>query len=154
MLLLLAPAVAVAQETDELAVIEGCLANQVDDPASCINSAANPCQEEPGGSTTPGIAQCLSAEADAWDALLNRNYQSRLEAAAGVDAELGEAGTTAEAEADLRTAQRAWIAFRDAECDRQFSFYAGGTIRTVVHAQCRLSLTAERALAFAAESAN
>ena len=100
----------------------------------------------------PGLS--LSAEADAWDTLLNRNYQVSLEAAADVDAELNESGTTSEAEADLRTAQRAWIAFRDAECDRQFSFYAGGTIRTVVYAQCQLSMTAERALALAPEPGN
>ena len=148
-LLLLAPAVAFAAESDDLAAIETCVAEQSEDPASCIGIAANLCQELPDGGSTLGISQCLSAEADGWDGLLNRHYRASLQAAASADEELAASGMPAEAQADLRAAQRAWVAFRDAECDRQFSLNAGGTIRTIVYAQCELSLTAERALALA-----
>lgn len=152
LLLLATPVVEAAPDVD-VGEIEACLAGRTDDSDACVGIAANRCQEAPGGSSTSGIAECLSAEADAWDRLLNGNYRDAIEEATVVDEDLAASGSTVEAVADLRTAQRAWIAFRDAECDRLFSLNAGGTIRTIVYAQCRLSLTAERAIALAPDRA-
>ena len=47
---------------------------------------------------------------------------------------------------DLLKAQRAWIAFRDAECDRLYARNMDGTIRFTVYAACQNRMTAERAI--------
>ena len=44
----------------------------------------------------------------------------------------------------LMTSQRAWLAFRDAECAFQASASAGGTIYPMVISQCREALTRQR----------
>lgn len=109
----------------------------------CLGTIADPCQETADGATTIGITECLATEARAADAVLNQNYAAALEGARAVDVELG--GTAPEAEDALRSAQRAWIAFRDAECGRLYALDRGGTIRSIVHADCMRRLTAQRA---------
>jgi uncharacterized protein YecT (DUF1311 family) len=44
----------------------------------------------------------------------------------------------------LRTAQRAWLAFRDAECEVETAGSAGGTIHLMDVAGCRTRLTIDR----------
>lgn len=44
----------------------------------------------------------------------------------------------------LRDAQRAWIRFRDGECDFATIGVEGGSIRPMVVAQCRQRLTEQR----------
>jgi uncharacterized protein YecT (DUF1311 family) len=44
----------------------------------------------------------------------------------------------------LRKSERAWIAFRDAECDFRTSGSKGGSIWPMVHAQCLTELTRAR----------
>jgi uncharacterized protein YecT (DUF1311 family) len=44
----------------------------------------------------------------------------------------------------LRKSERAWIAFRDAECDFRTSGSKGGSIWPLVHAQCLTELTRAR----------
>ncbi|HEY8950280.1 MAG TPA: lysozyme inhibitor LprI family protein [Rhizomicrobium sp.] len=44
----------------------------------------------------------------------------------------------------LRKSERAWIAFRDAECDFRTSGSKGGSIWSMVHAQCLTELTRMR----------
>lgn len=120
-------------------VIHGCfLATETGASAGqCIGDAANVCQELPGGSTTIGMADCLGAETDVWDKLLNIHYQSaRLFEIGGADLQIS-----------LRDAQRAWIAFRDAECALEYDRWAGGSIRTIVYAGCKMNMTARRAIA-------
>lgn len=56
-----------------------------------------------GEMTTPGMVECFGAAYEAWDAALNEVY-------AGLRESL-----SAEEALALRDAQRAWIAFRDAE---------------------------------------
>ena len=36
----------------------------------------------------------------------------------------------------VRARQRAWIEFRDADCDAAYEYYAGGTMRNLVHIGC------------------
>ncbi|WP_373635558.1 lysozyme inhibitor LprI family protein [Yoonia sp. SS1-5] len=103
----------------------------------CIGAAANLCQETPGGSTTVGIGACLAAEIAVWDEILNEEYQARRAEFSASAAELADA---------LRDAQRAWIAFRDADCDLRYTLFQGGSIRSIVGANCRLSKTAQRAI--------
>ena len=105
----------------------------------CVTDAANDCQTLPGGSTTIGIVDCLSAETAVWDAILNEEYakaRSLFDDVGGEDLTIS-----------LRDAQRAWIAFRDADCAMRYQRWIGGTIRSVVSASCQLTMTASRALA-------
>ncbi len=103
----------------------------------CMGEAANTCQSVPGNDTTIGIAQCIQAETAVWDTLLNEQYKLRR-------AELAEQGP--DLANQLRDAQRAWITYRDAECGLQYSLWSGGSIRTIVAANCLMTETAERAL--------
>ena len=134
-------------EDDGLAEIEACLA-KTDEPQSCIGTISNPCMETEDGQTTMGMADCLGNEEAAWDALLNARYKTALSDAKDMDKRLEEDGNFETVVADaLVKAQRAWIAFRDAECDRLFELNKEGTIRTVVAASCLNDLTATRAIA-------
>jgi uncharacterized protein YecT (DUF1311 family) len=67
------------------------------------------------------------------DAELNKVYEqvmSRLDSKSQKDA--------------LKAAQRAWISFRDKECDFDASRYEGGTLVNVVHPACLYPETARR----------
>ena len=48
----------------------------------------------------------------------------------------------------LIAAQRAWIAFRDADCLHAYAMAGTGSIRQIEGASCRLSATAMRVLDF------
>lgn len=117
------------------AQIAACFATAAQGDDACVGEAASQCMNQPGGETTPGTAACLAAEADRWDGHLNAEYKARM-------AELTPDQKTA-----LREAQRAWIAFRDADCGLQYQIFVDGTIRSVVYSSCMLTMTAERALA-------
>ncbi|TBN43883.1 DUF1311 domain-containing protein [Paracoccus subflavus] len=142
MILLVIAAPALAQDDKPLSVdasiVEACVA---DTPAGdlapgCIGAAAKQCQQAPGGDTTIGISRCVMGEHAAWDAALNREYQA-------ARAHYAEDQTAADR---LRDAQRAWIAWRDAECAFQYARYGGGSMRTIAAANCQMSMTAMRAL--------
>ncbi|MDX7780227.1 lysozyme inhibitor LprI family protein [Aeromonas hydrophila] len=44
----------------------------------------------------------------------------------------------------LKTAQRAWITFRDAQCRYEAGVYEGGSIDPLVHSSCLTKLTEQR----------
>ena len=111
-----------------------------DTQPDCIGAASNACQQAPGGQTTPAIAACIAAETAAWDAILNDEYRAtRAILAGGSDQAI-------DTEAALLAAQRAWIAYRDAECDLAYARWHDGTIRSIVGANCHLVFTATRAI--------
>lgn len=149
LVLLLAAAPAVAQEgRDHLSVdpatVRACHdgAAPGDVAPSCIGAASGTCQGLPRGDTTLGLVACMSAEAEAWDVLLNEEYALlRGEAEAMDRMEGGESRARA-----LRDAQRAWIAFRDGDCRLAWALWQGGTIRGPVAADCHMVHTARRAL--------
>lgn len=152
-LALAAPSAASADPQADAAQLTACLDRA--EPAArkdCIGSIANPCQDAPGGATTIGIVDCLAREEKAWDVLLNRYWPGMKEKARETDASNAEfvphAPKAAEA---LLAAQRAWLAFREAECERAWIPYAGGTIRGPISASCALEFTAERAVTFYVE---
>ncbi|WP_306131110.1 lysozyme inhibitor LprI family protein [Roseovarius sp. MMSF_3350] len=107
---------------------------------SCVGDAANQCQTQPGGGSTIGIVACVQAETAAWDGFLNREYK-----ATRAQVDQFDTGHPPVSEA-LLTAQRAWIAFRDAECSLAYERNRGGTIRSVAAASCLMRMTAQRAL--------
>lgn len=102
--------------------------------ADCIGVASNICQEQPEGASTIGILDCLSREAAWWDDLLNSHYQDLLAASDPGPAD------------GLRKAQRAWIAFRDADCAFRYGMWGEGSIRSIAGASCTLDHTARRAI--------
>lgn len=111
----------------------------------CLGAASNQCQNQPGGETTIGTTECIMSEYAAWDVLLNEAYQALRAEWRSREGGLGELSGE-ELNASLRDAQRAWIAFRDAECGLQYDRYRGGTIRSVVGANCLMVMTAQRAI--------
>lgn len=97
-------------------------------------------QEEafcPEGRTQLDMNACAAEELAQADSLLNENYQALLRT---LEPERVQA---------LREAQRAWIRFRDAECEFQVSEVAGGSIAPSVHALCLAHLSEQRAAQFA-----
>lgn len=137
-ILLLLPAPTMAQQPAlDPAIVEACVSDtpRGDLAPACIGAAAKQCQQAPGGDTTLGIAECVMGEHAAWDAALNREYKA------------ARAAFQDDPAADsLLAAQRAWIAWRDAECAFQYDRYGGGSMRTIASANCQMSMTAQRAL--------
>lgn len=100
----------------------------------CIGAASGPCMETDEGMTTIGMSECLARETDWWDSQLNVDYAALREV---LDEDSAEA---------LQTAQRAWIDWRDAKCEFEYTYWADGTIRSIYYGSCVLDLTAERAI--------
>lgn len=100
---------------------------------SCLGQAAQGCTAAATDSTRDIIA-CIEAETAAWDGLLNAEYKARR-------AEMTAPGLAER----LQTAQRAWIAYRDAECGLEVARWGDATLSGVVGANCRMEMTATRA---------
>lgn len=91
------------------------------------------CLAAPSGQSTAGMIGCVAAELKVQDARLNRAYQAAQKRM-----------TLPRQKAALQKAQRAWIAFRDADCAAHLDA-DWGTISQVEAASCRLDHTARRA---------
>ena len=105
----------------------------------CMGAASDQCQLLPGGMTSQGIATCITAETAIWDNILNEEYQGTRAVLKIRDADEGS-----DLAGGLQKAQRAWIAFRDAECDLTYAHWEGGSVRGIAYANCLLVMTAER----------
>ncbi len=121
-------------------------------PQSCIGDAASACMVgEQDGETTVGIMFCMLDERNAWDVILNAEYQQTLDFAQEMDAEdlklFPEYAVRAE---QILAAQRAWIAFRDANCLVEYGAWGAGSMRQIAGAECHMRMTANRALALRA----
>ncbi len=140
---------------DDADALESCMVTAWprDVLALCTGIVSAPCQAEPGGETTLGMNRCLAREADAWGAVLERQWPRLMTRAREVDAasqtadNLGGLSLDSAAET-LRGAQRAWIVFRDAECRHNYAIWGKGSFRSVAHSACRLDLTARRVVDF------
>ncbi len=89
------------------------------------------CQAEANG-IIPMLKDCDAAELDRREAMLNRLYKQVL-IAVSPGRQVG-----------LRKAERAWVAFADAECDFRMSAEAGGMDAPLAYNACRLELIARR----------
>lgn len=135
------------------AAIEACLETSPDRETgeACIGGPSDACMAMPANQTTVGMGTCVAAETRAWDALLNAAWPKLKATEAEADAADGMAAAGLPTRAEtLLAAQRAWIAFRDAECAHAYAQGGTGTIRSLYGASCRLTLTARRALEFRA----
>ena len=130
----------------DMSATDTCLAETTDPDVagSCIGASANACMESSqGGSSTVGMGFCLAAEQEAWDDRLNEVYRSAMAAHRASDAEYKPYLSEADS---LRDAQRAWIAWRDANCLYEVSTWGGGTGGGPAGTSCNMRMTAERAL--------
>lgn len=103
--------------------------------ATLLLVASDPC----AGSTTPEVEQCLAADLARADIERNRYY------AAAVTRLIRERATTTLAK--LRASERAWIAYRDAECDAVYEWWGQGTIRGAMALGCQIRITKARTIA-------
>ncbi|PLW75092.1 lysozyme inhibitor LprI family protein [Cohaesibacter celericrescens] len=83
--------------------------------------------------TTRDMVECAQMDYNIADGDLNYAYQDL------------RAGADKTGKLKLRDAQRAWIKFRDAECDRQADAVRGGTMAPLIQMSCLADLTAKRA---------
>lgn len=116
------------------ALLLSCAARaQVQSPAPENGERTPPTLEQCGNSgNTFQIMQCLKGATEIWDRRLNAAYREALKLTEGRQRE------------QLLTAQRAWIAYRDANC-----LYYGlgpGTIASIEAGDCMRSMTETRAL--------
>lgn len=81
---------------------------------------------------TVAMSDCISAEIDAQDAMLNSTYQLTMRGL-----EEGQRGK-------LRDAQRAWIKFRDSKCAPESQ--SGGTMDILTGGSCVLDATVRRTM--------
>lgn len=91
-------------------------------------AASNPCDE---ARTQLEMNECADREYRKADAELNRVYQQLMRASGGSDAR-------------LKTAQLAWIKFRDAECDYKAAFNEGGSMQPMTYSFCLADVTKAR----------
>jgi uncharacterized protein YecT (DUF1311 family) len=142
--LMLLPCAAVAQDDwFYTPVVTACFATN---DRACIGAAASMCMEdEDDGETTLGAMTCLLAEAEAWDDLLNLEYAVARDHARALDAADAADFPEFAIRADqVQAAQRAWIAFRDANCAMEYGLWGAGSLRQIAGGNCRLRMTATR----------
>jgi uncharacterized protein YecT (DUF1311 family) len=144
--LLIAGPAAAQDAAEALPAVRACLAG--DAAQACIGAFAKECMAaSPQGETTVGMTACTLAEADAWDQVLNELFGELVAGARGFADRDAQAGVPApDLEALLRTAQRAWMAFRDADCAEEVAVWGEGTMRQVAGANCTLARTAQRVI--------
>ena len=95
--------------------------------------AFDKCLESPDGQSTAGMVQCAGAELEVQDRALNAAYRDL------------SSGMNARQKDNLVKAQRAWIAFRDADCAARYD-PDWGTISTINANMCMLQRTVERTI--------
>jgi uncharacterized protein YecT (DUF1311 family) len=81
--------------------------------------------------STQAIVECVDELVKKWDGRLNSAYKKLM------DSETGDQRDR------LRTAQRLWVQFRDANCD--YYAFGEGTISRIESVECMRMLTKERA---------
>lgn len=97
--------------------------------------SADRCQD---ARTQTELNTCAAREYRAADAELNRVWQRLMTAA------------DAEQRPLLRTAQRAWVAFRDAHCASEAADFRGGSIEPMLRSLCLADVTRARTAQLAA----
>ena len=89
------------------------------------------CLDASGG-VTAAMRECQSEEIARQDKRLNQVYQSLMRRVSEKQA------------SELRTAQRAWLAYREATCGLIFTFGTGGTIDLINVGGCEVDSRARR----------
>ena len=90
---------------------------------------------------------CAEIRLKAADIELNKVYAEAIAAARGQRQSMrNEPGyeKMPDTEAVLRKAQRAWVDFRDANCDYQYQIYYGGSLAGLSYVACKADMTQAR----------
>lgn len=90
------------------------------------------------GETTREVETCLANDLARADAELNRYYAAAVQ-------RLTKEGQTLPL-AELRASERAWITYRDAECDAVWEWWKEGSVRGTFATECRIELTQARTM--------
>lgn len=127
--------------------VEDCFANGGTGD-TCIGASAASCMEAtPGGYSTVVMGGCTDREWSYWDDRLNAAYGRVMVDAKRMDAEMVSLGSAVAKQAPaLRDMQRAWITFRDRQCEYEASTWGGGTGAGPASLACMMELTARQAL--------
>jgi uncharacterized protein YecT (DUF1311 family) len=99
--------------------------------AASTSAAAQGDAEQGCDGSTVEMVECLGRKAAQWDKRLNAAYQKLLKLVQGKQRE------------QLRTAQRSWVQYRDANC--LYWALGEGTIARLESADCNYRMTKERA---------
>lgn len=90
---------------------------------------------------TLDMNECAAVEQKAVESRLNGVYQRVMK-------ELDKPGEDLEKYSEVRKklleAQRAWIRFRQADCDAMYAHYSGGSMRNLVYLDCMRSRAEKR----------
>ena len=81
-----------------------------------------------------GKANCWSMETKLWDGMLNHEYR-----------ELNKSSSNRKFKSALKTTQRAWIKYRDADCGLFGAMGIGGAPEEQLFENCNMNHTAKRA---------
>src|SRR3990167_2295394 len=91
--------------------------------------------------STPDVEQCIAIELDKIETSLNQAYQRLVK-------QLTQADTTQDNYTEYRKklliAQRAWIKFREADCDTQYAMHRSGTIQNSIYLSCKKQRAEQR----------
>ena len=93
----------------------------------------DPCKKAEQTGVTVDLVECSSKKLAAADADLNKTYRELI-------AKLGDKNW----ELKLRTAQQAWIKYRDAKCDFESELSGGGSAATFEYNFCLADVTTAR----------
>lgn len=108
---------------------------------TCAFAASEPKPDCANALTTVQMTQCAALDADAAEAQLNAAYQQLLK-------RLGQPDTATDKfslmRQKLQVAQRAWIKFRDADCDAVYQVNASGSIRGLAALGCKRAHAEQR----------
>jgi uncharacterized protein YecT (DUF1311 family) len=105
-------------------------------PSDLTAAALDKCLNAPSNASTGGQTDCEESAAKAYDQRMNRAYADLLKI------------LPAEARSRLQAAQRAWLAFRDAEAKARSALYETrrGTMYVPMQAASTTSIVRDRAL--------
>lgn len=112
---------------------------------ACIGLPLPKCPGMEG--TTSDMVACNAMEYDYWDERLNLAYEDLLKAVRKEDEERVDDGPYPVVLADsVQQAQRAWLAFRQYQCEYEYNLFRGGTMGRITGSSCMRVLTAKRAI--------
>ncbi|HEV2865582.1 MAG TPA: lysozyme inhibitor LprI family protein [Allosphingosinicella sp.] len=99
--------------------------------------------------------RCAGLRFERADAELNRVYREAVRQEQAADREeTGYGDMHPTYEEALRAAQRAWVAFRDAQCEYESFEARGGSMQPMLYEGCRARMTQERTRELSADPAN
>lgn len=108
-----------------------------------VYAACEAAQSEGERYTTIGMSLCALTETAAWDAVLNADWK-RLRAVM----QRQDEADGGDRDGMLLKAQRAWLAFRDADCAFETARWGEGSMRQIAGAGCHADRTAGREIEF------